>query len=131
MGIQVQWDAQDPDILVFDLRCEWDWKEFHAAVQGAMPMILNTAHSVYVMTLSADSFPQSPSILSEFQKVARLLPPNIALIVVVTDNYLVETINQIFFRVSPLGRRIGRLAKTTDAARAMIAEHRVQRDAAS
>ena len=131
MGIQVQWDAQDPDILVFDLRSQWTWDEFHATVQDLLVMINSAAPPIYIMTLSAAGFPHSPSILSEFQKVSRLLPPSIALVVVVTDNFLVETVNEIFFRVSPLGRRIGRLAKTIDAARAIIADHRTQRDAAS
>ena len=122
MGIQVQWDAQDPDILVFDLRSQWTWDEFHATVQDLLAMINSAAPPIYIMTLSAAGFPQ---------KVSRLVPPSIALVVVVTDNFLVETVNEIFFRVSPLGRRIGRLAKTIDAARAIIADHRIQRDAAS
>src|SRR5262245_22079145 len=102
MGIQMQWDAQDPDILVFDLRCQWTWDEFHAAVQGLVALVNSVTHPVYVMTLSAPSFPASPSVLSEFQKVSRVLPPSIALIVVVTDNFLIETINEVIFRVSPL-----------------------------
>jgi hypothetical protein len=130
MGIQVQWDAQDPDIIVFDLRASWTWADFHAAVQDGLRLMNSVTQPVYVITLSATSFPPSPSILNEFQKVACVLPPSIALIVVVTDNFVIETINQIFFRVSPLGRRVGRLAKTMDAARAMIANHRAQRDAA-
>ncbi len=129
MSIQVEWDAQDQNILVFDLRSQGDWNEFHLAVQDGFCLINSVSQPVYVILLSAKRFPPSPSILSEFQKATRLLPPNIALIVVVTDNYMVETINQIFFRVSPLGRRIGRLAKTVDAARTLIAEHRAKREA--
>lgn len=131
MGIQLQWDAQDPDILIFDLRSQWIWDEFHAAVQDGLHLMNSAAHPIYVITLSAAGFPHSPSILSEFKKVTRILPPHIALIVVVTDNFMVETVNQIFFKVSPLGRRIGRLAKSVDAARAMIADHRAKQDAAS
>ncbi|MEO8608713.1 MAG: hypothetical protein ABI690_12560 [Chloroflexota bacterium] len=129
MGIQVQWDVQDPDILVFDLRAQWDWNEFHAAVRDGISMMNSLTQPVYVITLSAHGFPPSSSVLSEFQKVMRILPQNVALIVVVTDNFMVETINQIFFRVSPLGRRIGRLAKTIDAARVLIAEDRAKRHA--
>ena len=117
MGIQLQWDEQDPDILIFDLRAQWTWDEFHAAVQDGLHLMNSAAQLVYIITLSTHGFPPSPSVLSEFQKVSRVLPTSVALIVVVTDNFMVETINQIFFRVSPLGRRIGRLAKTTDAAR--------------
>jgi hypothetical protein len=131
MGIQMQWDAQDPDILIFDLRSQWVWDEFHAAVQDGLHLMNSSGQPVYVISLSGAGFPHSPRILGEFKKVTRVLPPNVALIVVVTDNFLVESVNQIFFKVSPLGRRIGRLAKTPDAARAMIAEHRAKRDAAS
>ena len=131
MGIQVHWDEQESDILVFDLRAQWTWDEAHTTIQSGLEMINSTAYPVYVMTLTDHGFPPSPSILNEFQKVARVLPPHVMLVVVVTDNFMVETINQIFYRVSPTGHRIGRLAKTPDAARAMIAEHRATRDAAS
>lgn len=129
MGIQLQWDAQDSDILIFDLRAQWLWDEFHAAVQNGLQLMNSTTQPVYVIILSASGFPHSPSILGEFKKVTRLFPPNLAMVVVVTDNFLVETVNQVFFKVSPLGRRIGRLAKSVDTARALIAEHRARQRA--
>jgi hypothetical protein len=128
MGIQSQWDADEPDILLFDLRSQWTWDEFHVAAQRLVGMISSVPYPVYVITLSATSFPVSPSVLGEFHKVSRIIPPTVALIVVVTDNFLIETVNEVFFRVSPLARRVGRLAKTLDSARQLIAAHRAKRD---
>jgi hypothetical protein len=130
MGIQVLWDTQEFDILIFDLRAEWTWGEFHACVEEAMRMIHDCSHTIYAIVLPPTTFPASPSIITEFQRVTRMLLPSIALIVVVTNSFLVETVNEIFFRVSPLAGRIGRLAKTMDDARQLIASHRAQRDAA-
>jgi len=126
MGIQLQWEQHDPDILLFDLRSNQTWDDFHAAVQQGIEMLYDVPYPVYVITLSASGFPPSASILSHFHKVAQQLPPNMALIVVVTDNFLVETINQIFFKISPLGRKLGRLAKTMDEARQIIAQYHAQ-----
>lgn len=128
MGIQSQWDVHEPDIVLFDLRSQWTWDEFHVAAQALTAMINSVSYPVYVVTLSSSSFPPSPSVLGEFQKVSRTIPPSVALIVVVTDNFLIETVNEVFFRVSPLARRIGRLAKSLDAAHQMIAAHRSKRD---
>lgn len=129
MAIQLQWEQHDPNILVFDLRSDWTWEEFHAAVKIGAEMMQNAPAPgpVYVISLAPTAFPPSYSVISHFQNVVQHLPPNLALIVVVTDNFLVETINQIFFKVSPLGRRVGRLAKTVDNARQIIANHYVRR----
>jgi hypothetical protein len=120
MAVQCYWDQHDPHIFIFDLRADWTWEEFHAAADTAMETVKNVSEPVYVISLSSGTFPPANSIISHFQRIIQQLPPNLALIVVVTDSFLVETINQIFFKVSPLGRRIGRLAKTKDAARQVI-----------
>lgn len=123
MTIQYYWDQHDPNIFVFDLREVWTWDEFHTAADTAMESIKNVAEPVYVISLAAAGFPYSDSVISHFQRITQQLPPNLILIVVVTDNFLVETVNQIFFKISPSGRRIGRIAKSLDAARQLILDY--------
>jgi hypothetical protein len=123
MAVHYYWDQHDPNIFIFDLRADWTWEEFYAAADTAMETIKNVSEPVYVISLAARTFPPANSIISHFHRIIQQLPPNLALIVVVTDSFLVETINQIFFKVSPLGRRIGRLAKSIDAARKLILDY--------
>jgi hypothetical protein len=123
MTIQYYWDQHDPNIFIFDLREVWTWEEFHTAADTAMESIKNVAQPVYVISLAATGFPPSDSIISHFQRITQQFPPNLILIVVVTDNFLVETVNQIFFKISASGRRIGRIAKSLDAARQLILDY--------
>jgi hypothetical protein len=126
VSIQLQWEEHDPAILLFDLRAEWTWDEFHATITEGVSMMRGLPYPVYAITFVTHVFPPSASVLSHFQAISQQLPSNLALIVVVTDNFFVETINQIFFKISPLGRKLGRLAKTMDEARQLIAQHHAQ-----
>jgi hypothetical protein len=131
VSIQLQWEQHDPAIIVFDLRAQWTWDEFHATITEGVAMMRGLPYPVYAIVLATHAFPPSSSVISHFQNIAQKLPPNLALIVVVTDNFFIETINQIFFKISPVGRKLGRLAKTVDEARQVIAKHYAQWKAVS
>jgi hypothetical protein len=127
MGIQVQWDEFEPDTILINLESDWAWDEYHAAARHSFELAHRVTHPVYVIVLAYRRFPGSPGdVLMHLLRVSKSIPQNMALIILVTNDFFIESVNQVLFRISPTGRQVGRLAKTSDEARRMIVEHRAK-----
>src|SRR5262249_38959417 len=124
-------DDQNPDILILNMQPGWTWEEFHTAVDQAVTLAQTVSYPVYAVSIPGVGFPSVSGILNHFKKVLNQLPANMVLVVIVTDNYFIETVNRIFFRVAPSAAAIGRIARSLDDARQIIAEHRAKQDIAS
>ena len=127
MAVQLYWDDNNPDILILDLGSGWTWDEFHAGVARGVEMMQAASTPVYAISLPGARFPSPTGILGNFKLVIPRLPPNLVMVIIVTENYFVETVNRIFFRVSPTAGKMSRIARTIDEARQIIAEHRAKR----
>jgi hypothetical protein len=124
MAVQLYWDQNNPDILILDLGSGWTWEDFHAAVERGIEMAQSVTTPVYAISIPGARFPSPVGILGHFNLVMQHLPANMVLVVIVAENYFIETVNRIFFRVSPAAGAISRIARTLDEARQIIAEHR-------
>jgi hypothetical protein len=125
MNIHFRWANGEQTLLLLTLEEGWTWAEYHDVVRQLATMIRQLDYTVdaVVEITSRVPFP-SGSALSQLRQVARILPENIGVIVVVSPNPFVKTINNILIQMTPKLRQMVELADTREEAHAVVAARR-------
>jgi hypothetical protein len=125
MNIRFRWADEEQTLVLLTLEDGWTWAEYHSLVRQISETIRQLGHTVdaVVEITSRAPFP-SGSALSQLRQIARVLPDNIGVIVVVSPNPFVKTINTILFHLSPKLRQMVELADTREEALAIITARR-------
>lgn len=128
MRITFQWEDAERTLLLLRLTDGWTWVEYHAVVSQLVVSIQQLDYAVDVIVENTARIPfPSGKALSHLRRIMRMVPDNIGVIVIVSANPFVKTINHILFRVMPKTREIGELADTVEEAHAIITRRRAQR----
>ncbi len=127
MHIYHQWD--DPEqILLLRLEDGWTWEEYHSVVAQLSETVRQLNHTVDAIVENTAKIPfPAGSALSNLRQVTRVLPNNFGVIVVVSPNPFVKTINNILMQLAPKLRETIALADTREEAYAIVVERRAQR----
>jgi hypothetical protein len=127
MNVRYQW-SDDQTLLLLTLEEGWTWAEYHSVVRELSAAIRQLGHPVDAIVENTARIPfPSGSALSHLRQMMRVVPDNIGVIVVVSPNPLVKTINQILFTIAPKLRETVELADTRAEALAIIEKWRAQR----
>ncbi len=125
MSIHFRWADEEQTLLLLTLEEGWTWAEYHDVVRQVSGMIRQLGHTVDIIVENTARVPfPSGSALSQLRQVVRILPDNIGVIVVVSPNPFVKTINNILFQLVPKVRQITELADTREEALAIVAARR-------
>jgi hypothetical protein len=128
MGINVVWYDAEKTIIVWKFEGDWDWRDYHAAINTAVVMIKSVDHIVdSVMDLQHNrSLP--PNALMQGKRWFVIAPPNFGLTVVAGGSGLIRgiatTIASLYKRFSD---RILMTATVEDAIK-IILEKKQRRD---
>ena len=127
MKIHYRWEDEDQTLMLVSLEEGWTWEEYYAVVQQLATTIRRLGHPVDAIVKNSARIPfPTGSALSHLRQIMRLVPDNIGVIVLVSSNPFVKTINQVLFQLLPTTREIAELADTEDEARTIIAERRAR-----
>ncbi|MBZ0286920.1 MAG: hypothetical protein K8I30_04855, partial [Anaerolineae bacterium] len=122
MPIDMEWGNTEKTVIVATIDWPWDWNELAAAWKSGVAMMNSVEHPVHTIAVAkTQRFPVG-NILSNLTNMMKIVPDNIGLAIMVTENRFQETINTIFFKLSPGLRQKGRVVNSLDKAMALVAE---------
>lgn len=128
MSISFEWEDENQTLLLLTLSNGWTWEEYHAIVNQLVGIMRELDHIVDVIVENTAKIPfPSGAALFQLRKIARITPENLGVVVVVSRNPFVKSINQILMQISPQLRRTIALADVRDEAYAIIEGRRAQR----
>ncbi len=130
MVVHYYLDERDSTIIRLVLDGQWTWAEYFVVLEQILTHVRSKDTMFDCIVEGRMGFPGG-SALSQLNHVVRQLPPNIGVIVVVTSNSFVRTINQILFQISKRAQSIGSVADTIDQAYAIISARRIERSVSS
>lgn len=123
MPVTMEWGNAEKTIVIATIDWPFDWDDLSAAWKTGVDMMnsvpQNTVHTIAVAKTSR--FPVG-NILSNLTHMTKIVPSNLGLAIMVTENRFQETINNIFFKLSPGMRQKGRVVNNLDKALALVAE---------
>jgi hypothetical protein len=128
MHIHYRWDDEQKTLLLLSLEDGWTWVEYHDVAREITGMIRELGYMVDLIVDNSAKIPfPSGSALSHLREITRLIPDNLATIVLVGSNPVIKTINQILFRLVPTVAEITFMVDTREEAYAVIAQRRAKR----
>jgi hypothetical protein len=122
MPVNIEWNDPEKTVIVATIDWPWDWDELGATWKTGVEMMNSVQHPVYMVAVAKTSRFPVGNILSNLTHMMKIVPDNIGLAIMVTENRFQETINQIFFKLSPGLRQKGRVVSSLDKALALVAE---------
>lgn len=127
MGIHVVWYDTDKTIIVWEFDGEWEWRDYHAAINTAVVMIKSVDHIVDSIMDLRHNRGLPPNALMEGKRWFVVAPSNFGITVVAGGSGLIRgiasTIALVYKRFSD---RI-MMASTIDEAVQIILEKKEQR----
>lgn len=122
MPVQIEWNNAEKTVIVATIDWPFDWNELAAAWKTGVEMMNSVApHPVHMIAVAKTSRFPVGNILSNLTHMMKIVPDNVGLAIMVTENRFQETINQIFFKLSPSLRQKGRVVSNLDKALALVA----------
>ena len=121
MKIKVDWYNPEKTIILQKREPGWTWQDFDVAVDQYVSLAGSVDHNVAIIVDSLDA-PQSPtsSVLAHYQRADRLKPDNLVLMVIVTkEGGFMQTIGQIFGRVSSSVRKFLHFVRSIEKAESL------------
>ena len=102
MPLKVEWLDTQKTIMGCTGEGVWTWDEYHEALDTIANQFKMTEHRVDLVIMSAPNVvvPKGSS-MPHYQRAMRIMPPNLGLLVMVTDNTFARTIVSIFTKVYP------------------------------
>jgi hypothetical protein len=128
MPVAIAWGNDEHTVLIGTLDWPWTWDELSAGWYQAVEMMGSVDYPVHTIVVGkTTSFPIG-NILSNLSSITKNVPSNIGLAIMVTENGFQQTINNIFFRLSPGLRHKGFVVDSLDKAFALIAQETGKRE---
>ncbi len=126
MSIEVTWDEQSENVLLYRFSGVWDWPDFTRAIERSIELaqtLNGQRYDVIGCFLASSRVPAGAGISYVYSAFKRK-PANCGVTVVVTRSAFVRSLVEILGRVYPETRRAFTVASTLEEARALIARVR-------
>ncbi|MDX1994226.1 MAG: hypothetical protein SF029_17705 [bacterium] len=134
MGIEVVWDEQVENVIVYKFQAKWTWHEFLVAFyEHELPMaqfLDGQPYAVIGDLLNSQPLPPGSGITHVYG-IFKKYPANHTLTMIVTPNSFVRTLLSVGMRVYPETRTAFASVDTLDEARNQIRQRFGQGQAAS
>jgi len=131
MPITMEWGNDEQTIILAMIDWPWTWDELSAAWNTGVEMMSSVPHDVHTIVLAKTARFPIGNILSNLTAITKNVPVNIGFAIMVTENRFQQTINNIFFSLSPRLGKKGRVVSSLDKAFALIADEAGKQDRAS
>ena len=128
MPVTIEWGNDEKNVIVAAIDWPWTWNELSAIWKTGVAMINSVPYDVHMIAIAKTSRFPVGNILSNLTGMTKDVPENIGLAIMVTENRFQETINNIFFKLSPGLRQKGRVVSSLDKAYTLVAEVAAKRD---
>ena len=123
MPVNIEWNNAEKTVIIATIDWPFDWNDLAETWKTGVEMMSSVSpRPVHMIAVAKTSRFPVGNILSNLTHMMKIVPDNIGLAVMVTENRFQETINQIFFKLSPGLRQKGRVVNSVDKALALIAE---------
>jgi hypothetical protein len=131
MPVAIEWGNYEHTILIGTLDWPWSWDELSAGWHSAVEMMRSVEHPVHMIVVGKTTRFPIGNILSNLTAITKNVPSNIGLAVMVTENRFQETINTIFFKLSPSLRHKGFVVNSLEKALELVAQETCKQDRVS
>lgn len=123
MPVNIEWGNAEKTVIIATIDWPWDWNELAETWKTGVDMMNSVSpQPVYMIAVAKTSRFPVGNILSNLTHMTKIVPNNIGLAIMVTENRFQETINNIFFKLSPGMRQKGRVVSSVDKALALVAD---------
>jgi hypothetical protein len=127
MGIHLSWYDSNENILVWKFEGEWNWLQYHAAINRAVMMIKRSHHTVDSIMDLRENKSLPPNAILNGKRWFVVAPNNFGVTVVMGANGLIQGIASAIGSIyKPFNTKI-MLANTLDQALQVILEKQQQR----
>jgi hypothetical protein len=122
MSVNIEWGNAEKNVIIATIDWPWDWNALAETWKTGVEMMNSVApQPVHMIAVAKTSRFPVGNILSNLTNMTKIVPANIGLAIMVTENRFQETINQIFFKLSPSMRQKGRVVNSMAKALALVA----------
>jgi hypothetical protein len=122
MPVTTEWGNDEHTIMIATIEWPWTWDELSAGWKAATDQIRSVPHPVHTIAYAKTTRFPVGNILSNLAGITKNVPDNIGLAIAVTENRFQETINTIFFKLSPMLRNKGHVVNSLEKAYALCAK---------
>ncbi len=100
MTVRVDWDDPDHSILLYTLGCRWTWDEFYDAVDKGIAMTNTVSHQICIIVDYQSSQGLPPGAIGQFNRITRLMTPQIELVIIAGGGTLLLSLFNIFLLIA-------------------------------
>lgn len=126
MPIQFQWDDEEHTIFRLIYENHWNWEEFERAVQAAAQAIGIVNRRVDVIDDHSQSLRLPSGTLAAWRLIRARLPQEVMLVVVVSQEPLIESMHRVFINVYPAQAKRFLMTSTLEEAYQIIQDDRAK-----
>lgn len=128
MSVEVTWDAQSENVVLYRFSGAWDWQDFINASERSAELVQTLNGQRYDVIGSFLESPRLPSSSgsTHVYKMFQRRQPNTGLTVLVTRSALVRALIEILGKAHPETRHAFAVVSTLEEARARIAQARAE-----
>lgn len=102
MPLKLEWVDVEQSIMCCMGEGEWDWDEYHTALDQIVEHFRQTTQRVdLIIDRAPNSVMPSGSQMPHFQRAMRIMPENVGLVVIVSSNSFGRAIVSIFSKIYP------------------------------
>jgi hypothetical protein len=127
MGINLSWYDDNKTIIVWKFQGEWNWLDYHAAINRAVMMLRGVDHTVDSIMDLRDNRSLPPNAIVQGKRWFVVAPDNFGITVVTGANMLIQGIATTIGSVYKRFNTKILVARTFDEAIELIVERQRQR----
>jgi hypothetical protein len=124
MNVDFQWCSEQPSIVMLSFSGAWTYEELHELTRTRLfPQIAAKTQPVYIIVdmLNSQSIPKASPVIFETRALVQALPPNTAMVVIVTRSILIDAMMNTVKAVLDMPiMRMMHLCSTLDQAFALL-----------
>ncbi|MFN8374157.1 MAG: hypothetical protein U0694_14930 [Anaerolineae bacterium] len=124
MSVNVYWEDHEHTLLRYDFIGKWDWNDLYFALGQGLKMEMRCINRIDVLLDLRQSGAIGDGAIAHIRKLADKQPPNVGMLVVITQSKFLTALVQATMRSYPNVALYLRLAPNETEARAMIAMSR-------
>lgn len=126
MPITVRWDNEDKTIIYYVFDRRWTWDEFNVVYQDVYRMLDTVDHTVHAIVDLHNSQLLPADTLTHMRRLTFQQHDNGGITVIITTNFLAQSLYSILSGVYRKALEIFKLAPTVEEAYAIIEREQAQ-----
>ncbi len=124
MSIALKWHTPDRKIILWEFIGNWEWRDYHTAINQAVVMLKSVDHTVDSIIDVSQSTAFPPDMLIQGRRWFQVAPANFGITVVTGTNNLLKGIALTIGRILPLFIERILVADTVEEAEKIILSKR-------